>query len=185
MKSPRIFLDMDGVLVDFVNHACKFHGSTITEQEWPEGEWDIAKVLGIGSSSFWKKLNCQEFWNDMPIYSHTEQLIEACKATGYPVTILSSPAFGPSASCKYEFARHKLKLPIILANDKTPLAHGPYTLLIDDHDKNIEAWHEAGGFSHLFPRKWNAAHKHHDNALKITLELLERWVAHVALIQKG
>ena len=180
---PRIFLDMDGVLTDFVGHALKFHGSDMDIKDWPTGEWDIAKVLGLGPKAFWSKLDCREFWMEMPLYDHAEELLQLCKDTGFEVVILSSPARGCCASCKLEYAHENFfRTKVILANDKTPLAHSVKTLLIDDHDGNHDKWTETGGFCHIFPRKWNFAHAQHDHAMEIITPHINAWANHVKLL---
>jgi len=48
----QIFLDMDGVLADFVRATLFLRGQTDLLLTWPNGERDIYKVMGISKSEF-------------------------------------------------------------------------------------------------------------------------------------
>ena len=49
-----IYLDIDGVCVDFLRGALHLHlgeGADRMMEEWPKGQWYIEKVLGISEEA--------------------------------------------------------------------------------------------------------------------------------------
>ena len=57
----------------------------------------------------------------------------------------------------------------------TPQKHllaGPNRILIDDNDRNIEAFRAAGGIGILFPQPWNANHESQTNKTAYVQECL-------------
>lgn len=62
----RIYLDMDGVLCDFVGAACKLHGrdpATVTH-------WNFFKDWGMTAEEFWRPIHeaGEDFWANLEPY---------------------------------------------------------------------------------------------------------------------
>lgn len=148
-------VDMDGVLADFVGGICKVHG---VENPYKDpknaGVWDIWTLLGMSVKEFWKP--CEyDFWMNL----EPTREFSAYSMAGIVIT---SPS--QNHGCvEGKVAWLKKYMPclkredIIFASGKHHLAR-PGWQLIDDNDKNINAWREAGGQGILVPRPWNSLH---------------------------
>ena len=153
------FIDLDGVLVDFVGEFLRRH-KALGGQEVHESSvdrWAIHEVLGIHETTMWSRLEDEGFWASLELYPWSRELLFACQSLGGQVAILSSPGHCPStASGKMRWAaKHLPGVPLILAHRKDLIA-GPGRVLIDDSDDNCASWTRAGGRAVLFPQWWNA-----------------------------
>lgn len=154
-----IFLDMDGVLADFIAAALSVHGRS--DFVYPlNGTKDVHTLLGVSKEAFYAPLDSADFWAELPKTEICDALLAAVEATGIPTYILSKPTRSPgSAAGKLRWlAAHAPHLAgrTILTGHKHLLA-APGRLLIDDMDGNVREWAAAGGTAVLVPRPWNAA----------------------------
>lgn len=160
----RVFLDMDGVLVDFARPAFKLHG--VEYANYPVGfGWDIIGAINfisprpISESEFWGKMD-EYFWATLPKTSLCDKLVTA--AIGYfgveNVAILTSGG-SPEAACgKLRWIKHNLPIGMdVLIGASKHLLAGPSTLLIDDCDAQVDKFRESGGEAILVPRAWNSS----------------------------
>jgi hypothetical protein len=135
----EIFLDMDGVITDFnkeLSHILKK---------------PIKKDFDFGNDpKIWGAINRagKNFWYHMPWTSNGHKLWEALEA--YEPTILSAPSNHPSSKVgKKEWLEENLPdVPYIIEQKKEKYA-GKNKILIDDREKNIKKWEEAGGIGIL------------------------------------
>ena len=153
-----IFLDMDGVLCDFITPAMALHGRAFSPDAWPKGEWDVAKVLGISVRDFWKKISMQGelFWVGLKPYPWAHDLVNELLKLDQ-VIIATAPS--RAASC-YAGKRAWLMnngfgdLASMFGSEKHLLSQCGRTL-IDDGIHNTEAWEKSGGRAVLVPQPWN------------------------------
>lgn len=167
----HVFLDMDGVIADFAGEALRCHGEPRLLDNWPEGEWDIAGVLGISNTEFWKPINTLEFWKYLPAFPWMQSLVEMVDKHAWHICTAPSLApeciAGKTAWLKRHFGRHMTNT--FFGKDKWLLA-GPDRLLIDDNDENCRLFREAGGTAILFPQPWNANHFRCDQRMNYVKE---------------
>lgn len=160
-KLKFCFLDMDGVLVDFVGGVCAAHNRE-TPYLSPNsyGIFEMETVWGISTDEFWTPTQFDGFWSNLDKTPEADNLVElACSKFGTEnVCILTSPS--DDYRCipeKQEWiAKHypKLQRQMLFGSAKRFLA-GPDRLMIDDRDKNIENFRKAGGIGITMPRLWN------------------------------
>lgn len=139
----KIYLDMDGVLTDFVESFRRIDGrpTTEVEKEGDEAFWEHVKKGGL------------KFWADMPWIKGSKKLWSYVK--NKDVTILSAPArrLPDSPKGKEIWVGRELKptpnLILKRAREKQEYA-SPNSILIDDLKKNVDAWNRAGGIGILF-----------------------------------
>jgi 5'(3')-deoxyribonucleotidase len=157
----RCFVDMDGVLVDFVGGALRRHNREV--ENWPAGEFNMAKVLAMPKRQFWDGLGRAEFWATLEATPEAHELIALLEAEfgSWELCILSSPTRDPQcAAGKVEWLQRCLpeyQRRFLIGPEKRFCA-GPECLLIDDADHNVDRFREAGGCAILFPRPWNRLH---------------------------
>ena len=136
----KIYVDMDGVLVDFDGGYEKLTGMTTREadEKGPEFFW---KPISKAGAKWWITLN----W--MP---DGKQLWDYVKK--YNPELLSAPSreeaskMGKRIWVKRELPGAKL---ILRSADKKQEFASPTSILIDDREKNIEQWKAAGGIGIL------------------------------------
>lgn len=171
-----LFLDLDGVLVDFVGGTLKRHKAP--QSRLTPGEWDINKSLGLTPEAFWAPLHGHDFWAGLEPLPDYREVLSIVTGVFPPekVWLLSSPSDDPgSCSGKYSWVSRHLpsySRRLILTPDKRPLAR-PGGFLIDDHSPNVEGWMSGGGEGWLFPRPWNHRHKNQGEALLLLQGLMQ------------
>jgi 5'(3')-deoxyribonucleotidase len=166
MTERQIFIDLDGVLADFISAAFVVHLSHYDPTTYPRMEWSIAKVLGITEDQFWQKIDAAEpnFWPKLSPYEWSEAIVAHAQASAERVAFLSTPSLHPS--CHYGkrqwASKYFPKVELILCKSKELLA-APGRILIDDNDGNVTKWRKAGGIGILFPQPWNSNHQFCDD----------------------
>lgn len=156
----RVLLDMDGVLVNFVEGI-----RTALGKPWPYtnleamGEWGLDKLWGITPAEFWAPCDSADFWAELDWMPDGEEILRVVEEfAGEEVYLLTSPSLSPeSYRGKAQWvASHmpKYRSRLLMGACKHLLAQ-PEHLLVDDADHNATAFKAAGGRSVLVPRPWN------------------------------
>lgn len=177
----KIFVDMDGIVADFVQAALNIHKK---KNPWEEnhkhkGKYDIDQIWGMTLSEFWGPINAEEyFWHNLlktPEADELMELFEALKLTekykSLQIYFASAPT--PHAHCysgKFHWIQTyypKFYNHLILTKHKHLYA-AKDALLIDDSDRNVNEFRKAGGKAILFPRHWNSSH-----AISITQDVMK------------
>jgi len=157
IKKPTVFLDMDGVIVDFDGGVHKKYG--IEPEEHRTFDYDYNRMFGCSEQEFWSSLD-HDFWVNLEFTAWAKQLLEVLEP--YKPCLLTSPARG-QASAKQDWIQKNL--PEYFRQGRYLIGPGkrycakPNAILIDDYDKNIEQFTKAGGWGVLFPAPWNSLHK--------------------------
>ena len=176
MIIKTIFLDMDGVIVDFHRAVLERHG--IKEVSNPH-EWDFLYREDFGMS-------CEEFWNDKDDkfwreLDFTRESVGIFRCLGERdlldrVCLLSQPQRNAFQG-KVDWIRKNLRQmyshnQFLLGFAKHWCAH-PQSLLIDDNEKNCESFAKAGGSSFLVPRPWNYMRNMESNIVRLLENYLD------------
>lgn len=163
-----IYLDMDGVLVDFIGHVFRLFGVDLSKgrdlRETVRG-WDgitdgLSEALGreVSGKELWESIAKagMEFWADMPWCPWGKELLVECEKIA-PVVIMTTPTREPLSAAGKAAWIYK-NLPghgmYALSPCKHLMAH-PGALLIDDSDTNVSNFAKSGGMAYLFPQPWN------------------------------
>lgn len=155
----QVFIDLDGVLADFLTHACARFGRELSEL--PTGIYDLARLFEMP----WAEIDAQigrdyTFWRHVPTYPWTKNVITMLREAQTDgvigdLFVLSSP-WQQSPEChkaKLEWCDVNLGIPtsdVILTPHKGLLA-GPNRLIIDDLPSHCEEWCRRGGYAITFP----------------------------------
>lgn len=133
----KIFLDMDGVLVDFDKQFEELTGEdprTFEAKYGTKGFWEAIERAGVG------------FWRGMEWMPGGEELYN--RASQYDHMLLSSPSRSETSKIgKRLWRRDKTpntKLTLARSYNKKNFA-APNHILIDDRMDNIQQWRDAGG----------------------------------------
>lgn len=167
-----VFVDMDGVLADFVGGVAKLFRADPYElrRTWPAGDYDICRVLGIRKQDFWERITLagSRFWENLEIESGAEKIVSL--TTGIVgkrrVFIVTQPSLDSSSVLgkKRWMERHIgwNYNNYIFCSRKELLAR-PGTLLIDDNDLNCYKFRQAGGQACIWAQPWNSKHQFIDS----------------------
>ena len=165
-EGVKLFLDMDGVLTDFMG-ACEKLGENMTL--WYDSD----------KERFWRKVACAgpEFWSEMPWMAGGRELHRFITDSGFCPTILSAlpnpnrkRALDNARTGKIYWLRKELGVQyasnaILCFRPEKALQSGNSRILIDDNPENILEWEEAGGRGVL--------HKNTNRTVKCLNKILE------------
>lgn len=148
----KIYVDVHGVLVDFVKQCEIYFNADIYSDPQYEGDWYapqkvipdlLQKIERAGDG----------FWSEMPLTPWAHDLIALCAEYGQVVLVTSGEC--PSAYhgvC--ELVEREFDIPLFTGEHKWALAQSD-AVLIDDKESNIESFDDNGGHGILFPAPWN------------------------------
>lgn len=174
------FLDMDGVLADFVSAVCQAHDRP-NPYEDPKnlGIFDMAKIWGMTAEEFWEPTNNPYFWRDIPKLPDADELMEAVltRFGTNNTCILSSPSSSqyciPEKKQWIQIHYPRLAGHMLFGSAKQFLA-GPGRTLIDDYDVNIARFAHAGGHGITYPQPWNKSHSIAPQRIQFVREALKK-----------
>jgi len=155
----KIFLDLDGVLVDFNGGVQKWYNITFTEEEQNVWEYDL-KSHGFDHDAFWQGLG-YDFWKNLEWTLEGKEIFSLVQAYNENITIMTAPPWSSPGAVdgKKEWMKKNLhyiwkKRRFAFTSRKDLFAH-PGAILIDDKEENIDEFRKAGGYGILVPRQWN------------------------------
>ena len=147
----KIYLDMDGVLVDFDQQFKDLTGMAPRDFEAKHGSkgfWEAIETAGVG------------FWRGMKWMPGGEELYN--RVAKYDHALLSSPSRSETSKIGKRLWRRD-KTPstkLILSRSYLKKNYAsPLSILIDDRESNIKQWEDAGGIGILYisPNQVNKA----------------------------
>ena len=142
-KKPKydIFLDLDGVLADFDTHFQTISGGI------PPTEYEST----YGKSKFWDLIgeHGSEWWVNIPWMKDGDELYNYVKK--YKPQILTTPSRSQDSRLgKEQWAKnHTSGVRVNFSFDKGEFAMPGNSILIDDKEKNIKSFENAGGIGIL------------------------------------
>lgn len=162
---PAIYVDMDGVLTDFVGKVADVFGISKEQLEfdlWNYKTYSIPEVLDMTPNEFWSKIKEQGiwFWDTMARYDWADDLLRECNIKDAQIYICSSPGYMPQAAYGKLLWMQRNLHPgfrnFVLTGQKHLLAREDrITILIDDSRDNVSKFERYGGKAILFPQPWN------------------------------
>lgn len=164
VASKLLFLDLDGVLADFVGGAAAWHRKPHPyDKEENLGKWGVAEMFGLTGNQFWSSLD-YDFWSGLDQTPEFDSIVKQSFAAFPPEQIyICSSASLRSGCCdgKREWVSRNvpalLRNHLIFTSEKHLLA-APNRILVDDYDYNIQRWQEGGGITVRVNRPWNSGH---------------------------
>lgn len=155
MNKPQVFLDLDGVIVDFMTNAYKRAGLAFDYKGHHQWQMDLSCFPGT-EGQFWESLT-PAFWEGLPLTKEGPEILRWLKP--YKPTILTAPTRN-SATSKLKWIRKNLpeyyhEKRYLIGPGKVACARAG-AILIDDKEETCDLWNEAGGTAILVPRPWNS-----------------------------
>lgn len=175
----KIFLDLDGVVVDFVSEACRAAGLPVGHDEVTSS--NFFQPHGLTLQDFWDAIDeeGEAFWAGLKKYPWADGLIGLASTLDPGFHFLTTPSHCPTSwAGKRRWLRERFGGDFhrqIFTKSKELVARENH-ILIDDSDVNVGKFREAGGRAILFPQRWNLNADYVDNRLAYVVETLN---AHV------
>jgi hypothetical protein len=155
----KIFLDLDGVLVDFVGGSLAYHGKTIPPREV---RWDFPQQVGFAGTwvgEFWDPLG-RLFWSSLPWTAEGQDLLSGLEGiVGQSRIVLATSPCKTEGGVEGKIDWIRTHLPAYarrfnVCPCKAEFA-APDKLLLDDHGDNVHSWVTGGDPDVRVPRPWN------------------------------
>lgn len=168
---PKLLLDMDGVLVDFIGGAVKLHNLPSHPYDDPRmhGVWDFIPSTGMTEEEFWKPAG-QKFWAELEPTTECFDIINLVEKhfDRDRICLLTSPCLNHGCiPGKMEWIEKHLpdyKRRFLAGPRKEFCAHDK-AILMDDNDHNLNTFAACGGWTIPVPRLWNLHYENHENVL--------------------
>lgn len=154
---PIVFIDMDGVLADFV---WGFRELMDLSPQWECTDYDLEKASDIPWEIIKDCINGLGafFWEDLPWIASGIRLLNDLEEAGYRCVVATDPAnYVNSYQGKRAWLRKALpshEKTAIFTGDKSSLAPGG-AILIDDSRANCDAFRANGGTAYLVKTSYN------------------------------
>lgn len=151
-----IFLDMDGVMFNFIGSLEKHLNINLSDLD----QWDIGKHLKRNDIDDVISSLDHDFWANIEPYDNIKEILRLCEYYSKGnVYVCSSPANHPGSFSgkKVSIDKHLPKgysKRLILMKKKYLLATKD-TVLVDDGQYQVFPFQERGGYAVLYPQLWN------------------------------
>jgi 5'(3')-deoxyribonucleotidase len=171
-EKTKVFIDMDGVLVDFISGALEVFSvpyNSKTDFMLSIDTWeDLPRALGVSDQVFYSVMGklSYEFWLTLAPLRDTDKLncgnivrrlTNSNKVETYILTTAVSANSAKGKIMWVEAHLPHLADKVITAKTKAAVS-GQGKVLIDDRPRNIEEWEAAGGRGILYPQDYNTDH---------------------------
>lgn len=187
-RDLTIYLDMDGVMVNFIGGVEKLLNVDLSGFN----QYSMGKYLNMSDSQIWKKIDAAgaDFWYNLEKYPWTDDLLMYSFSLTDQVYIATSPSAHPSCAmgkhkCILKTMPKELHRRFFIGPKKQQFARDETTVLIDDSDSKVEAFIQAGGKAITFPQPWNSAKDYTDDRIGYIKDQLEpkKEKAHVLILE--
>lgn len=150
MKIKKIYFDMDGVLADFNGGVRKLCGIEPPNQAHKtEKDDDIMWEAIRNVPHFYDKLDLMP--GALEMFSQLNSRFDVEILSGIPKPRRGILTSGEDKTAwAHRLLSENLKVNIVYREEKKNYVTGPECILIDDLEKNIKEWDEAGGTGILF-----------------------------------
>ena len=156
-KEIFIFLDIDGVIGNWLQNVCNTFDIDLNDEDLrnklKNGE-KIENYIEGGEDKMWEEIDKKgsEWWEDMELFPWSRTLRNKLKKEG-KVCLLTSPPRNPEATVgKINWIKKHFKdTNNFLIGKNKYFCASPKSILIDDSEKKINKFEEAGGNIFLWP----------------------------------
>lgn len=159
----KCFLDLDGVLVDFIGGSCAMH-KVVSPWTHPKymGKWGAEEMFGFTFKDFWLPMG-EDFWANLKWTAEGKDILSLVEHIfGYEnICILTTPCLTEgSVNGKIKWIEKHVPAyskKFMIGYQKHFCATSN-AILVDDNGQNVKAFRSHGGEAVLVPRPWNSNH---------------------------
>lgn len=159
----KIYLDMDGVLTDFIGGCIKAHKKDTKHEDIKEFEF-YHELWGMSDDDFWQPLQTASFWSGLDKEPGCDELVSLVRRlvsdglySGFEVVTRPSYSHPLSINGKLTWLKR------LFGNDFSDVTftENKYNLarngvLIDDSERNYTKFKANEGKAILYPQYWNS-----------------------------
>jgi FMN phosphatase YigB (HAD superfamily) len=154
---PWVILDLDGVLADFDGGVCALFGADPPVHEHAGAA--INEAIGVSRAQMWARIDRagRRFWEDLVPTPFADELDQLARSYG-SLFVATSPSLSPSSAAgkirwiQKRYGRNFRDFAIIPRKDLLAAAD---RVLVDDTERHVSAFREAGGKAILVPTRGN------------------------------
>ena len=153
----KVYIDLDGILADFTTGAIK-----VCELPMTYADWDVWEGYSkhVHKAVFWGRIKATgpEFWAELELTPEAHVIVGKALELDPQAHILTSGGCPGAATGKTLWIEEhfpEFRNRTILSDQKQRFA-APDTLLVDDYEKNIVDFEDAGGRVLMLKRPWNS-----------------------------
>lgn len=158
-KEIKIFLDIDGVCVDWLDSASKLIDIDLRDKEVREKAKSGKNIFNVSPFSIeecWEKLSEEgnDFWENLEPFPWMQRLFDELNKRTDNFCFLTSPSRDPyCASGKIKWMQKYFgeEFQDYLIGKHKQMCATPNSILIDDSEDKIKNFEEAGGHGFLWP----------------------------------
>ena len=151
-KDARIWLDMDGVLADFIGGTLIMHGREFSDRQ-KITTYDYYEDWGLTKDEFWEKIRGRGFWYNLGVLPWAKPLVELVRERDPNFMVCTIPSKDTECiQAKLDWLQDNLGVGmnhVAVMPRKWQLA-APGRLLIDDNPVYTKKWIDRGGDAILF-----------------------------------
>jgi 5'(3')-deoxyribonucleotidase len=162
------FIDMDGVVADFVGGIAKAHNKPYPyDEHHGEDAWHLDKLWGMTQKELFEPCG-YDFWVNLDKTPEADMIVGTIEEelSADRVAFLTSPTrnHGCMDGKRDWLKKYYPDFPVFFSvgsggiPPKWMLAR-PYCMLVEDNSDNARAFQAAGGEALVVPRPWNHLHK--------------------------
>lgn len=155
---PEFYWDMDGVLCDFVEGACRLCNVDHFEikRNWPRNTYWLNKIPGLEKCIELAEAGGVEFWESLRPDPKALENFAICSSYANTFIVSDPHSFTWAVPGKKLWIKKWLGnfTQTIFTTEKVQLA-APGRFLVDDYRVHLALWQERGGVSIRWPQPWN------------------------------
>ena len=163
----KLFLDVDGVLCNWVKGAHEVHGVPY-DPEWPyikgPAGWDFYKDprFDVTFDHLFDGM-ARQFWANLEWMPDGKEILSVCEEYfGDDICLLTAPHHGDGVVdgrldwIESQMPQYRKRTLVGSCKEVIAEVGGRNAILVDDWDRNLDAWKKAGGTAIHCPRPWNS-----------------------------
>lgn len=140
----KLYLDSDGVLASFTSRVIEI--------------LDGRNIHEVSKGLLWSRIekydrDVQKFFEHLDLMPGAEKLVEFAKANFENVAILTATGYTPKDAAAQKHRWYAKNFPevhvICVAKSSDKAAYAQDAILVDDREKSLEPWRQAGGIGIL------------------------------------
>lgn len=154
----RIFLDIDGVMADWLGGVCKLLSIDDSDETVRQTIMNDGLQAIVSKKDMWKAVDKagEDWWASLQLFSWSRDLWNYCRdLSNGEVYFLTAPSHRSSCLAgKHTWIRRNFKTDRFVITSHKHLCATQNSVLIDDRENKVNSFTEAGGTGLLFPHHY-------------------------------
>lgn len=166
-KEINIFLDLDGVICDWISAAAKTLNIDDSDPEIRDFLKSGKDIDELFQGNIWKLIDKEgeDWWTNLEMFPWSNKLVNSLRKESPNFAFLTSPSNNPlcgSGKIKWMKKHFGYKFKDFIITSKKYLCASKNSILIDDLGKNLSKFKKFGGHTYLWPNSYRFIDKEID-----------------------